>query len=330
MNQTNPKPTAVVLVNTGSPVSPTPGAVKAYLAEFLSDPHVIDLPGWLWQPILKHIILRTRPARSAAKYQHIWQPDGSPLIKCTQNLGRKLEQALIEIDNRKLTVHTAMLYGQSCIKSVLAGIRQSGVEHIVVLPLFPQYASATTASVLNAINQQPVPVTALAHYFDHPAYLQALTEQIMVFRRNHPPAEKLLFSFHSLPVKRIQNGDPYLDQCRFTAQQVVQNLNLTADTYAIAFQSRFGGGAWLQPGTKQTLKTWAKQGVQTVQVVSPGFAVDCLETCHEIEVELAADFQKAGGESLVYIPALNDTDLHVSALAEILQPYLEKDRIFRT
>ncbi len=327
MNQINPKPTAVVLVNTGSPTSPTPAAVKAYLAEFLSDPHVVDLPGWLWKPILNNIILRTRPPRSASKYKHIWQADGSPLIKLTQNLSGKLEQALKGLTPGNSSVYTAMLYGQPSLKTNLVKIKQSGIDHIVILPLFPQYSSATTASIIHTINQSNIPTTILAQYFDHPAYLTALSKHIFGFLEQQAPAERILFSFHGLPVKRIENGDPYRDQCFYTVKKLAEKLNLNPQSYTVAFQSRFGGGAWLKPSTKQILIDWAKQGVQTVQVITPGFAVDCLETLHEIQIELAEVFQSAGGKQLQYIPALNDSDLHVSALAEILQPYLAKENL---
>ncbi len=318
--------TAVVLVNTGSPTAPKPAAVKAYLAEFLSDPHVVDLPGWLWKPILNNIILRKRPPRSASKYQKIWQADGSPLLQLTKSLSYKLQEKFPE--NKNITVLPAMLYGQPALPTVLAEIRRSGIEHIVIVPLFPQFSSATTASIIHTINQSNIPTTILAQYFDHPAYLAALSNQIKNFWKQHLPAEKILFSFHGLPVKRIKNGDPYQDQCFYTVKKLAEILNLNPQTYAVAFQSRFGGGAWLQPGTKQTLINWAKQGVQTVQVVTPGFAVDCLETLHEIQIELAEVFQSAGGTYLQYIPALNDSDLHVSALAEIILPYVEKSKLF--
>ncbi|MAT41305.1 MAG: ferrochelatase [Anaerolineaceae bacterium] len=326
MKQTRPETTAVVLVNTGSPSSPTPAAVRTYLAEFLSDPHVVDLPGWLWKPILNNIILRTRPRRSTAKYQRIWREDGSPLLQYTNNLCHKLQEKLQE--NQSVFVLPAMLYGQLSLSNVVGQIRQSGIEHIVILPLFPQFSSATTASIIHTLNQSNIPTTILAQYFDHPAYLTALSQHISNFWKQHAPAEKILFSFHGLPVKRIQNGDPYYDQCHVTVKKLAEMLNLNPSTYVVGFQSRFGGGAWLKPNTKEILLDWAKQGVQRVQVFTPGFTIDCLETLHEIEIELAEEFYSAGGKQLQYIPALNDTDLHVLALAEIVRPYLEKRKLF--
>jgi ferrochelatase len=326
MKQTTPETTAVVLVNTGSPASPTPAAVRTYLAEFLSDPHVVDLPGWLWKLILNNIILRTRPPRSAAKYQQIWRRDGSPLLQYTEKLSYKLQKKLQE--NQSVIVLPAMLYGQLSLSNVVAEIRRSGIEHIVILPLFPQFSSATTASIIHTLNQSNIPTTILAQYFDHPAYLTALSQHIFDFWKQHTPAEKILFSFHGLPVKRIQNGDPYYDQCHVTVKKLAAMLNLSPSNYMVAFQSRFGGGAWLKPTTKEILLDWAKQGIQQVQVFTPGFTIDCLETLHEIQIELADEFCAAGGKQFQYIPALNDTDLHVSALAEILQPYLEKENFF--
>lgn len=327
MKKTTPDKTAVLLVNTGTPTAPTPAAVKTYLSTFLSDRHVVDLPNWIWQPILKTIILRTRPPRSAAKYREIWQPEGSPLLHFSEQLKTGLEKNLAKIYENLIPVQFAMLYGEPDIEQAIVSLQQRGYQKMIVLPLFPQFSSATTAAVLDRINKTPYPATILAQYYDHPAYIKALAEQLGQHWASQGQAEKILFSFHGIPQKRIRLGDPYENQCRTTIRKLAETLNLQPHQFEIGFQSRFGGGQWLKPDSKEILVKWARTGIQDIQVFAPGFPIDCLETLHEIEIELTALFKQNGGKHLSYIPALNAAPSHINAITEILAPYLTQELI---
>lgn len=309
----------VLLVNLGTPDTPTAPAVRRYLKEFLSDPRVVELPTLLWQPILRGIILNTRPAKSARKYASIWMPDGSPLLIHTQHLAAKLEAAL-----EGTRVVAAMRYGQPNIATGLEELRAAGCDRIVVLPLYPQYAASTVGSVYDAVfatlqhwRNQPE-LRLVRQYFDHPAYIEALKQQVLAYWQQHGRPDCLLMSFHGLPQKSAELGDPYADECLYTGRALADALELPEEGYRISFQSRFGLQKWLQPYTDASLRSLPGEGYRRVDTFCPGFATDCLETLEEIAMEGKEAFLSAGGREFHYIPALNDSDLGVTMLQAIV------------
>ncbi len=309
----------VLLVNLGTPDAPTPEALRRYLAEFLSDPRVVDLPRWRWLPILHGIILRTRPARSARAYERIWTERGSPLRLYTEALGEALEEAL------GIPVRIAMRYGRPSIATGLAQLREAGAERLLVLPLYPQYSATTTASTYDALaaalrREAHVPeIRLLGDYHRHPAYIDALATRIEDHWREHGRGERLLLSFHGIPRRYAEAGDPYPQRCEATARALARRLGLEEGQWAMSYQSRFGREPWLQPYTDETLARWPGEGVRSVDVVCPGFATDCLETLEEIAMENRDTFLAAGGEAYRYIPALNDRPEHVALLETLVR-----------
>ena len=313
----------ILLANLGTPDAPTPAAVRRYLAEFLWDPRVVELPRPLWWLILHGVILRVRPARSARKYQLIWTPDGSPLLAISQRQAAAVAAMLAKRYPGPIQVAVGMRYGNPSIAAALAELRATGVQRLLVLPLYPQYSAATVASTFDAIaavlrTWRWLPeLRFITHYHDDPGYLDALADHIGTARTDQP-GERLLFSFHGLPRRNLLAGDPYHCQCHKTARRVAERLGLQPDQWAVAFQSRFGRAEWLQPYTSVLLAHWAKAGVKSVDVVCPGFAADCLETLEEIALENRQVFLDAGGEHYRYLPALNDDPAHIAVLAELI------------
>jgi ferrochelatase len=314
----------VLLVNLGTPDAPTPAAVRRYLAEFLSDPRVVELPRWLWLPVLHGVILRVRPARSAALYRRIWTPGGSPLLVNSLALARALEARLSPHAGRPVPVELGMTYGAPRIDEAMDKLLERGAGRVVVLPLYPQYSASTTGSVFDRLaaalrRRRRVPgLTFVQDYHDQPGYVAAVAASVREFRAQHGAGERLLFSFHGLPARAVERGDPYLGQCRRTAELVAGALGLTADEWQVAFQSRVGREKWLEPYTDETIAAWGKQGMQELDVVCPGFAVDCLETLEEVALRYRELFRASGGGELRYVPALNARPDHVAFLAELL------------
>ncbi len=312
--------TGILLTNLGTPAAPTAEALRSYLAQFLSDPRVVQIPRLFWYPILHGIILRTRPAKSAEAYQRIWTAAGSPLMTGSQSLAEKL-QARLPQDTR---VVLAMRYGEPSIAKGLQALRDWGAGRILILPLYPQYAAATVASTYDAVHtelnswQQKPEIFCCDNYCDNAKYIEALANSIKNHWQEKGSGEKLFISFHGIPQATVDKGDPYQKQCFVTADALVQALGLQAKEYEVVFQSRFGAAKWLQPYCSKTLELRAQEGLQTVDVTCPGFAVDCLETLDEIANENRELFIAAGGKDLRYIPALNDTDAHVDALLDIM------------
>lgn len=309
----------VLLVNLGTPNAPTTKAVRRYLTEFLSDPYVVDLPRWLWWPILHGITLRIRPKRTARLYQKIWTNTGSPLLVFSEKLKIALQEQL-----GTHIIELAMRYENPSIEDALASLRAKQIEELVVLPLYPQYNRATTGSTIAKINQvlqqlqwQPT-LQLISGYADHLGYILALADSIKQHWRERPRGEKLLFSFHGAPKKMTDQGDPYYDQCIKTAQLTAEQLNLSAERWLVVFQSRFGVVKWLEPYCDQTLAKLAKSDCKSVDVICPGFAVDCLETLEEIAIRNKALFLQAGGERFQYISALNDNTVHINLLAKLI------------
>lgn len=315
----------ILIANTGSPAAPAPAAVRRYLAEFLSDPRIIDIPRYVWLPVLYGVILNLRPSRSARLYRRIWTETGSPLVETTQKIAQTLQVALSGRLTGKFCVAAGMRYGEPSITHALRSLQASGVDRLSVLPLFPQYSATTIASVFDAVFAELrhwshiPPLRLISGYHDHPAYIQSICASLRTAWAAGDPPDRLLFSFHGLPASYARRGDPYADQCRHTAELVAQNLDLPAGRWQVAFQSRFGRQEWIQPYTAQTLKTLGGEHTNRLSVVCPGFAADCLETLDEIANEGRKLFLEAGGGRFKYVPALNATAEHISALIEILE-----------
>jgi len=311
----------VLLINLGTPSAATPKAVRDYLAEFLSDRRVVELPACLWQPLLKFVILPIRSQRSAKLYQSIWMDEGSPLTVYSQRLAKKLQISLAD----QFKVVLAMRYGKPNLEAGLQELLAAGVSSIVILPLYPQYSAATTASCFDKISQllqqsRLIPnLRFIASYFDHPLYIQAITHRIKQFRAEQAKNSYLLFSFHGLPQRCIELGDPYQQQCVTTVGLIAECLQLSADEYQLVFQSRFGKAQWLQPYCEVVLQQLPAQGIKNVTIICPGFVVDCLETLEEISTRYRELFLKAGGETFNYIPALNDSADQVQLLTSLVQ-----------
>jgi len=314
--------TAVLLCNLGTPDEPTPKAVRRYLAEFLSDPRVVEIPRLLWWPILHGVVLRVRPAKSARKYARIWMKEGSPLKVWTEKQALLLAGYLGQRGQQVLVRH-AMRYGQPSIASALDALRTAGAERVLVLPLYPQYAAATTASVGDAVahwtkRRRNVPeLRFVKHYHDDPGYIGALARRVSDHWMTHGRPDRLVLSFHGLPQRSLTLGDPYHCECLKTGRLLTERLKLREENVVVTFQSRFGKAEWLKPYTEPTLVALAKQGVARVDVFCPGFAADCLETLEEIDQEARAAFLAAGGKEFGYIPCLNDQHEGIAALAAI-------------
>lgn len=314
---------AILLINLGTPDAPTAPAVKRYLAEFLGDPRVVELPRLLWLPILHGIILNTRPAKSAAKYATIWTAEGSPLKLHTERQAKLLKGLLGERGRKDLLIDWAMRYQNPSIPSVLDRLVAQGATEIVVLPLYPQYAGSTTASTEDAVaawlkrRKQPPAINWVKDYPTDPGYIGALAASIREHWQAHGRGEKLIMSFHGIPQRSVDRGDPYANQCHATAQALAAALGLSPNQWLATFQSRFGAAKWLQPYTQPTLEELARGGLKRVDVICPGFPADCLETLEEIALECREAFLHAGGESFHYIPCLNERPDWIAALADL-------------
>jgi ferrochelatase len=299
--------------------------VGRFLREFLGDPRVVDLPRWLWLPLLWLVIVPLRARRSASAYRKVWTPEGSPLLLFTLRLAEKLSLRL----KNQAVVAAGMRYGEPSIAKALAEFRQQGVQRLVVVPLYPQFSGTTTSSVFDAVDAaleelqwQPGQVR-IDDYHRHAPWVAAVAESIVEFRRLHGSAERLMFSLHGIPQRYVRNGDPYEQHCRDSVTAIARKAGLHDGEWVMTYQSRVGREPWLQPYTDEALEKLAEQGVKTVQVVCPGFAVDCLETLEEIAMQNAELFVEAGGERLQYIPALNDTDAHVEVIASLVEPHIQ-------
>jgi ferrochelatase len=320
--------TGLLVVNLGSPAEPTTRATRRYLAQFLGDSRVVEIPRWAWLPILHGIILRVRPSKSAAKYASIWTPEGSPLVAGTARLASLLQGYLGEQDTPLLVRH-AMRYGQPSVEAELDALRAQGATRILILPLYPQYSAATTGSVFDAVSSWAcssrfVPeLRFIRAYHDDPMYIQAVAAHVRAHWAREGRGRMLLMSFHGLPQRSLALGDPYHCECQKSGRLLAQELGLGPDEFRITFQSRFGRARWLEPYTEPTLKELAARGVERVDVVCPGFAIDCLETLEEIAQEARDAFHGADGREFHYVPCLNDSAEHVRALANLIQRNLQ-------
>jgi ferrochelatase len=313
--------TAVVLVNLGTPDAPTPRAVRRYLGEFLHDHRVVQLTRWLWCPLLHFVILPLRSGPVAHKYASIWLPGpdgGSPLAVYTRRLARAVQHELPGV-----RVVDAMRYGNPSLARVLDGLREAGTRRVFVLPLYPQYSTTTTASIGDIVARARLDAQMLEDYHLAPEWIDAVAGSIRAHRERRGDGDHLLFSFHGLPQRLADAGDPYPRQCEASARAIVAKLGLPDGTWSLSYQSRFGRERWLEPATDATLQAFAARGIKRVDVVAPGFAVDCLETLEEVSMMLAEQFAERGGE-LRYISCLNDSPAHAAALAAIVRRELAR------
>ena len=319
----------ILLINLGTPDAPTASAVRRYLAEFLADPRVVEIPRVVWKPLLHGVILRTRPARSAQRYATIWTRDGSPLRVHSMRqktllhgyLGQRLKTLGLPSDHAQ--VELGMRYGIPSIADALVRLRESGCERVLVLPLYPQYSASTTASALDAVfaaaramRRMPA-LRAIDAYHDDAGYIGALAQNINDYWVRNGRPNKLVLSFHGVPRRMLELGDPYHCHCHKTARLLATELGLKPEQYAVTFQSRFGRGEWLKPYTQPTLVDLAREGMRRVDVACPGFVSDCLETLEEIALEARAAFLKAGGAEFHAIPCLNERPAWIAALADL-------------
>ncbi|NDU86055.1 MAG: ferrochelatase [Ferrovum sp.] len=314
----------LILVNLGTPDAPDAPALKRYLAQFLGDPRVVEIPRPVWWLLLHGIILNTRPRQSAKKYATIWMPEGSPLRIYTERQARGLEARLADhYPDNPPVVRVAMRYGQPSISQAVSELKQAGCDRLLLLPLYPQYAASTTgssqAALFDALNlwRTAPGVRTVRHYHDDPGYIAALKERIEAFWAEHGRPQVLVMSFHGVPKYTLDKGDPYHCECLKTGRLLAEALNLQGSDYRISFQSLFGRTEWVKPYTAPLVEQLAREGVRHVQVVCPGFPADCLETLEEIGMEVKATFLTHGGETYHYIPALNDDPAWLDALSAI-------------
>ncbi len=324
--------TAIVLCNLGTPSAPTAAAVRPYLAEFLSDPRVVEIPRLLWWPILHGLILRLRPKASAAKYQLVWDQggaSGSPLLHWTRTQAALLGQSLVQAGHGEVLVDFAMRYGSPGMAQVLDRLKAQGVQRMLVLPLYPQYSGTTTASVCDAVyawagRQRHIPeLRFVQRYYDHPGYIQALAASVQAHWQQQGRAEKLLLSFHGVPQRTRDLGDPYIDECLRTGQLLAQALELPPEACQVTFQSRFGKAQWVEPYTQPTVEALARSGTRSLDVLCPGFASDCIETLEEINLEVRQAFLDAGGQDYRYIPCLNAQPDWITTLRDLSLQHLQ-------
>ena len=325
-----PATTAVVLVNLGTPDAPDAPSLKRYLRQFLSDPRVVEIPRPIWWLILNGIILNIRPKKSAAKYASVWMPEGSPLRVHTERQAKLLAGYLGE-QGHHLTVTWAMRYGSPSMPDVLARLKAGGATRILIVPMYPQYAASTTATVVDEAcrwllqtRNQPE-MRFIRNFHDDPGYITALEKTVRQHWQRHGQLtanDRLIISFHGLPKRSLDLGDPYFCECQKTGRLLAERLNLQPEQYKICFQSRFGKAEWLQPYTAPTLHALGKEGIGRVDIICPGFVADCLETLEEIAQEGRDDFLAAGGKEYHYIPALNEDNRWLHALTQIVERHL--------
>lgn len=322
-----PQRTGILLCNLGTPEAPTPAALRRYLGQFLSDPRVVEIPKALWWLILHGFILRRRPKASAAKYASIWRPEGSPLKVWTAKQAVLLRGYLGE-RGHAVEVRYAMRYGQPAIADQLDALKAAGCTRILVLPAYPQYCAATTASVYDMVFQWGQKTRTLPefrfinHYHDDPGYIEALKTAVLKHWSTHGRPDRLVMSFHGMPERTLHLGDPYHCECHKTGRLLAEALGLEKAQYLVTFQSRFGRAKWLEPYTEPSLVALARQGVERVDVICPGFSSDCIETLEEIDQEARQAFLDAGGKVFHYIPCLNDSAEGMRALADLCERHL--------
>ena len=319
----------IILANLGTPDDASVPAVRAFLKQFLSDQRVIEIPKPIWQLILRLFILPFRPKRVAHAYSMVWNQDSPMREILFEQVAQVKVQLTAHYPEFDLNVVPAMTYGNPNIQQVLTDCEQQKPDHILLFPLFPQYSATSTAPLYDAIakwipQQRNLPGLAIIRdYYQHPLYIQALAQSILDYQAQHGKAEKLLMSFHGIPQPYADKGDPYADRCRITGKLVAKALGLTDGEYAVSFQSRFGKQEWVKPYTDALIEDWAEAGIKSIQVLSPAFSADCLETLEELAIQNAEAFKAKGGQEYAYIPALNNRDDHIQLLTTLLQANLD-------
>lgn len=320
-----PRPLGVLFTNLGTPDDTSVPAVRRYLAEFLSDRRVVDLNRALWLPILYGVILTLRPRKSAEGYRTVWTREGSPLLVHARRQAEKIQARLDHDLEQPVHVALAMRYGNPSIEAGLSELDAAGCKQVLILPAYPQYSATTVATTFDKVGRiladwpEPPALRQINRYHDEPAYIRALANSVREHWAEHGRGEKLVMSFHGIPKRYVKNGDPYPRDCGVTAQLLAAELGLSRNDYKVCFQSRFGREPWLQPYLDKTMKAWGAAGMKTVDVICPGFSSDCLETIEEIQEENREYFESAGGDSLRYIPALNERDDHVEMFTQLIK-----------
>ncbi len=314
----------VLLVNLGSPSAPTTREIRRFLGEFLADPRVVELPRIVWLPLLKSVVLPFRPRRIRDKYAAIWMPEGSPLIVWSQRQADAVQRELVA-RGHSVSVSLGMRYGEPSLAGALDDLRTRGCRRILVLPLYPQYSATTTATVIDRVGvlartmrDQPE-FRYIQRFYDDKGYIAAVAHRVRDFWSQHGRGDKLLMSFHGLPRRAVELGDPYEDECRRSAKLIAEALHLSPEQYTVTFQSRFGRAKWLEPDTETTVRQLAEAGSKTLDVICPGFVADCLETLEEVAIGCKDTFERAGGKSLRYIPTLNAEPAWIGALTSLVE-----------
>lgn len=322
--------TGILFCNLGTPEAPTPGAVRRFLRDFLSDPRVVEIPRLIWWIILNFIILPFRPRHVAKAYASVWMEEGSPLLVISRQQREALATELKSRTGSEIPVALGMCYGKPSIPQAMAKLREKGVRRLLVLPAYPQYSGTTTAAVFDIVSRELqtwrwLPELRMINdYHDDTLYIEALAASVTNFREKQATAsQRLLMSFHGLPEAMLLAGDPYYCQCQATARLLAEKLGLAEDEWAISFQSRLGKAKWLQPYTDKTLEEWATAGVESVDVICPGFSADCLETLEEMAMQNRDVFIDNGGKQYRYIPALNSDDAHIRLFAGLVQDHIQ-------
>lgn len=323
----DPGPLGVLLINLGTPDEPTAPSIRRYLAEFLSDPRVIEIPQWIWQIILRGFILTRRPKALAPRYREIWLAQGSPLLVWSQAQAQGVKQAL-DANGVNARVELGMRYGNPSIAQALSRLKSAGCDRILVVPMYPQYAASTTATAVDCVaawaarqRNQPE-LRFIKRYHDLPAYIDALAHTVQSHWQDHGKPQRLLLSFHGLPHRTVEQGDPYYRDCMETAALLRTRLGDDGGLIHVAFQSRFGAEKWLEPYTEPTLRAWAREGIRQVDVMCPGFLADCLETQEEIKMQCRDAFLAEGGTQFRYVQCLNDDPRWAIGLAGLVQLHL--------
>lgn len=317
--------TGVLLTNLGTPAEPTPTAVRKFLKQFLSDGRVIEIPKIIWWVILNAFILRKRPQESAKNYQKVWMEEGSPLMYYSEQQQKLLQKEMQVRFKGPVHIELAMRYGDPSIESGLDALQEKGTRRILILPLYPQYSATTTATTFDSVykhylGKRWIPeLRFIAQYHDDLSYINSVSKSIESHWQEKGKSEVLFMSFHGLPRRNLELGDPYFCHCHKTGRLIAEKLGLTDQQWRLTFQSRFGKAEWVKPYTDKTLMALPKDGIKTVDVVCPGFPSDCVETLEEMNIENRDYFMQAGGESYNLIPCMNDHPDHIQALADLIQ-----------
>lgn len=325
-----PEKLGVLMINLGTPDAPQTAEVRRYLGQFLADPRIIELPRWLWRTILHGVVLRTRPAKSAEAYREVWsETEGSPLLSISKKQKAALQTELSARYGEDVVVALGMRYGTPSVDDALSELEQHNVRRLLVIPMYPQYSGTTTASVFDEVASRLQRTRWLPElrfinqWCDEPDFIKVLANSVRKHWDEHGRNELLVTSYHGIPKRYLLNGDPYHCLCHKTTRLLADELGIEHDKTKVVFQSRVGKEEWLRPYCDETMKSLPKNGVKNIDVMSPAFAADCLETIEEIEGENRGYFMENGGESFNYIPCLNDQPEHISFMADLVARHIQ-------